>query len=63
MEDAHPRKNDVVPDRRSDDPALDAATSGWGTTLRYALLLLVRRGSVGLGALLLLDFAHRSGVL
>ncbi|WP_016701195.1 hypothetical protein [Actinoalloteichus spitiensis] len=63
MEDALSWKDDPAPSRRPDDPALDAATAGWGTTLRYALLLLVRRGSVGIGALVLLYLGHRGGVL
>jgi hypothetical protein len=29
------------------DPLLNAARDGWATTLRYALLLLVKRGTVG----------------
>lgn len=31
-------------DRISDTAALSAARGGWGTTLRYALILLVARG-------------------
>ncbi|QYN22884.1 hypothetical protein [Amycolatopsis sp. DSM 110486] len=33
---------------------LTAATAGWPTTLRYALLLLITRGTIGAAVLLLL---------
>jgi hypothetical protein len=44
------------------DPALDAATHGWGTTVRYGFLLLVRRGSIGAGVYATYDLAHRLGI-
>jgi hypothetical protein len=36
------------------DALLAASSAGWPTTLRYALLLLVTRGTIGAAVLLLL---------
>lgn len=44
------------------DVLLVASTKGWGTTFRYALLLLVRRGTVGVGAWMVFEFVQRAGL-
>ncbi len=45
-------------ERPASDPAFAAATRGWGTTSRYAFLVLVRRGSIGAGLYAVYDIAH-----
>lgn len=47
----------------SADALLVAAAEGWGTTLRYGLLLLVRNGSLGLGIWILCKVAMYIGLL
>lgn len=43
------------------DVLLAAAANGWGTTIRYSILVLVRRGSIGAGIMMLFEIAHRAG--
>ena len=43
------------------DALLDAAQDGWGTTIRYAFLLCVRRITAGAGIWLVVDFARHLG--
>ena len=40
-------QNDEASPQQKDDPLLSASKAGWPTTLRYALLLLVKHGTVG----------------
>lgn len=43
------------------DVLLAAAANGWGTTIRYSILILVRRGSIGAGIMMLFEIAQRAG--
>jgi hypothetical protein len=43
------------------DALLDAAQDGWGTTIRYAFLLCVRRVTAGAGIWLVVEFARHLG--
>jgi hypothetical protein len=63
-----PRENPKRADHRlgkrftSNDSLLAAAIDGWGTTVRYSLLLILRRSSIGVGLLSIYLLAHRLGV-
>jgi len=48
----HPRARWRV---QTKDALLAAAVDGWGATLRYALLMIIRRGTVCAGAWLLYE--------
>ena len=49
------------PGSRSGDPLLAAAEAGWGTTLRFALLLAMRRLAIVPAAWIAVELAQRIG--